>query len=66
MWLLGTVLSVHKLEEKEFPELKVGFRVYCEKGSKQDKDGKYYEGWSETYDELIPANSVRIQKYLII
>ena len=63
-WLLGTVLSAHYLEEKGFPELKVGYRVYREKGAKKDPEEKYYDGWSENYDELLPANSPRIQLYL--
>lgn len=41
----------------------VGFRVYCQGGSKSDEKGTF-EGWSNRFDEKISIYSPRIQPYL--
>ena len=45
---------------REVLRLRVGFRIYHPEGNKTDDDGKKYSGWSEKFDETIPAYSPRI------
>jgi len=42
---------------------KIGYRVYCTNGTKNDKVGAF-EGWSDRFDEWIGIYSPRVQQYL--
>ena len=61
-WLLGTALDVKK-EGECVVEVRVGYRVYCEDGSKADVSGRKFEGWREGYDERLLSYSLRVQRY---
>ncbi len=61
-WVIGTILAVRESEPGR-REVHVGYRVYCEAGSKADATGRKFEGWSESFDEDIFVNSLRIQPY---
>lgn len=61
-WFLGTVVNVRALSGKNIKEIFVGYRIYSEDGTKLDNMGKKHEGWSESYDEWIPAYSLRLQQ----
>jgi hypothetical protein len=39
---------------------KIGFRTFDPEGNKEDNEGNRYFGWSETFDEWIPAYSPRL------
>ncbi|CDW89068.1 ubiquitin carboxyl-terminal hydrolase family protein [Stylonychia lemnae] len=52
-----------KDEDREVHRLRIGFRIYHPEGSKTDDDQRKYFGWSEKFDETIPAYSPRIQKF---
>jgi hypothetical protein len=41
-------------------EFRVIYRVYRDNGSRTDKEGKKYEGWSESFDEWLPVNTSRM------
>jgi hypothetical protein len=64
-WYESTVLEVIETEYSSgtIKEMKIGFRVYSENGTKSDMSEPYlkYEGWSNTYDVVINAFSNRIQ-----
>lgn len=65
-WFLGTVLKTHKIKDAagiEVPEVYVGYRIYSEDGTKLDNQNRRHEGWSERYDEWIPAYSIRLQRF---
>ncbi len=66
-WFLGTVLDVVTRPESEgkVKDFFVGYRIYTSDGTKKDRHGRLHEGWSETYDEPIPAYSLRVQPYLL-
>ena len=63
-WILATIVSIKTGQKKEddWKELHVGYRVYSESGSKMDSAGKHFEGWSDAFDEDVPAFSLRVQK----
>ncbi len=63
-WYRSTVLEVRKIKNKEQgeeSEVCIGFRVFLPEGIKRDHTGKHYEGWSDTYDEWVNINSLRLQ-----
>ena len=62
IWYLGTVLNVRETPDKKRKDILVGYRIYTEDGTKIDNNGRKHEGWSENYDEYIPAYSLRLQK----
>ena len=65
-WYSSTIVAKETRHEddKDVPYLKVGFRVYEEEGNKEDQEnGLKYYGWSDKFDEWIPAFNPRIQKY---
>ncbi|CDW71635.1 ubiquitin carboxyl-terminal hydrolase family protein [Stylonychia lemnae] len=41
----------------------IGYRAYCEQGSKQDTLGSF-DGWSSKFDEWIPLYSLRLRPFL--
>ena len=59
-WFLGTALETRT--ENAVREIRVGYRIYSTDGTKKDKTGRLHEGWSEQYDEWIPAYSMRLQR----
>jgi len=59
-WYLSTVLEVE--ENDNLKMVKIGFRVYMPDGTKLGDDKRSYEGWSNKYDVLVPAYSIRIQR----
>ena len=64
-WYQATVLNVESKElaaGRSAKRLYVGYRTYSEDGTKKDKEEKSFHGWSETYDEWINANSLRVQR----
>ena len=63
-WFLGTVIKVRETSREK--EVLVGYRVYMATGTKKDQSGRRHEGWSEQYDEWIPANSIRLQRQLVL
>jgi len=62
-WFLGTVLEAKV--ENGIKKILACFRVYLPNGSKSDKEGKAYEGWSDSYDAWFPAHSIKIQPYVL-
>lgn len=46
----------------DFLVYKIGFRTYNPDGNKEDNNKRKFFGWSESFDEWIPAFSPRIQK----
>lgn len=62
VWFLGTAMNVRTIYGKNEKEIYVGYRIYTEDGTKKDNLGRNHEGWSENYDEWIPAYSLRLQK----
>ncbi len=69
-WYLSTVLDCTKApstsssDERDLAKVKVAYRCYLPTGTKTDSQGQTYEGWSETYDEWISANSLRLQRFV--
>ena len=63
-WFLGTVLSKREIKKGDntYIDFHVGYRIYSEDGTKIDNKGGKFEGWSEQYDEWIPAYSIRLQQ----
>lgn len=63
IWYASTVLDrIIRQEEdgNEFILLKIGFRIYHPDGNKKDNNNKPFFGWSESFDEFIPASSPRV------
>lgn len=66
VWNKSTILDIK--EQMVAPERTaklalIGYRVYCENGSKNDDKGTF-EGWSNRFDEWISIYSPRIQPFL--
>ena len=61
-WFFGTVLNKRALGREGAQEVYVGYRIYTADGTKSDVRGRKHEGWSESYDEWIPAYSIRLQR----
>ncbi len=65
IWYQSTILDVKEeiQGEKKAPKVLVAYRIYTAEGMKKDKEGRAYNGWSNTYDEWINVYSIRIQRY---
>lgn len=64
-WYSSTIVDkeVRTYGDKDVLFLKVGFRKYDERGTKTDLYSKKFFGWSESFDEWLPAYSPRIQMF---
>ena len=67
IWYGSTIMDRQiKIDEnsgKEYLVLKIGFRLYHPEGNKEDNNKEKFFGWSESFDEWLPAYSPRIQKF---
>ncbi len=63
-WFLGTVMKIREDGWEAGKDALVGYRVYMPEGTKKDGSGRRHEGWSEQYDEWIPVNSIRLQRFV--
>ena len=62
-WYTSMVMGVRNHAEANIKELKIAFRYPNENGDKTDEETKQkFQGWSNKFDEWIPAHNVRIQK----
>jgi len=63
-WNKATVFDIQEKEESDrrYTVLYIAFRVYTEKGNRNDSRGNY-DGYSEKFDEWIPLYSPRIQPF---
>lgn len=50
------------LDGPDIPVYNVGFRTLDPNGNKEDNQHRRYFGWSESFDEFIPAYSPRLQR----
>ena len=66
VWNKSTILEINDVTVAPGRIVKmatIGFRVYCEGGTKSDERGQF-EGWSNRFDEKVSIFSPRIQPYL--
>ncbi len=62
LWYNSLVLQSKPIPNSNEQQVLVGYRVYREDGDKTDNTNSLaYYGWSQKYDEWLPANSPRIQ-----
>jgi len=65
-WFLGTILKLKPNKNSSTKNCFIAYRVYTNTGSREDKDKKKYEGWSDKFDEWIDAHSIRLQRPLTL
>ena len=65
IWYASTVVDkkTQKEDDNEYIYLKIGFRTYHPEGNREDNNKEKFFGWSESFDEWIPAFNPRIQKF---
>ena len=68
IWYASTIIDnlqrkdLDNPDGKDFLVYKVGFRTYSADGNKEDNLHRKFFGWSESFDEWIPASSPSLQK----
>jgi hypothetical protein len=62
-WYRSTVISVieRKVENEVYKYIKLGLRVYRDKGKCKDKNGRRYFGWSENFDKEASVHDPRVR-----
>ena len=66
IWNKSTVLDLQETslsDNRSYPIALIGFRIYIEKGNRQDERGNF-DGYSNKFDEWVPVYSPRISPYL--
>jgi hypothetical protein len=63
VWYQSTIVEKVLITEEngnQYAKLKIGFRTYHPEGNKYDNEQRSFFGYSESFDEWIPACSPRI------
>lgn len=65
VWYSSTIIDkeIRSFNDKDVIFLRIGFRIYDENGNKIDLNRNKFFGWSESFDEWLPAYNPRVQKY---
>ena len=66
IWYASTVTGTTERNNENnepVPFVRIGFRIYHPEGNKEDDEKNRFFGWSERFDEWIPAYSARLQPY---